>query len=68
MKPLRSLAIVMAAVLAACSPAKKEAAQAPGGATTIRFATDWNVLAERQLDGLFSARRADVAVISNVAL
>lgn len=46
MKWLASLAVAMAAVLAACSPAKQEQA-ATDGRTAIRFATDWRAQAEQ---------------------
>jgi len=48
MRVLRLLAVAFAAVLCACSPAKKDdAAQAgPGELTKIRFATDWRAQAE----------------------
>lgn len=48
MKVLRTLAIAAAALLVACSPAKKEEAAAPsaGQPVTIRFATDWKAQAE----------------------
>jgi NitT/TauT family transport system substrate-binding protein len=49
MKALRNLVLAAAALLAACSPQKKdEAAQPAAGApTTIRFATDWKAQAEQ---------------------
>ena len=48
MKALRTLAFALAALLAACSPGKKDAATAPSANTpvTIRFATDWRAQAE----------------------
>ena len=48
MKALRTLAFAAAALLAACSPAKKEEAAAPSAnaPVTIRFATDWRAQAE----------------------
>jgi len=45
MKALRPIAIALAATLAACSPAGKDAASKPGQ-TPIRFATDWRAEAE----------------------
>jgi NitT/TauT family transport system substrate-binding protein len=47
MNALRPVLLALAALLAAsCSPAKKEAAPAPGQPTQIRFATDWRAQAE----------------------
>lgn len=48
MQVLRTLAIAVAALVAACSPAKKDQAAAPsaGAPVTIRFATDWKAQAE----------------------
>ena len=49
MKALRTLAFAVVALLAACSPGKKdEAATTPSGnaPVTIRFATDWRAQAE----------------------
>ena len=48
MKVLRTLAIVSAALLAACSPGQKESARGPSAnaPVTIRFATDWRAQAE----------------------
>jgi NitT/TauT family transport system substrate-binding protein len=45
MKISRLLVVALAALAAACSPAKKPAGDA-GGLTTIRFATDWRAQAE----------------------
>jgi NitT/TauT family transport system substrate-binding protein len=48
MKALRPLAVALALVAAACSPAQKEdAAKAEGGHTAISFATDWRAQAEQ---------------------
>jgi len=49
MKPLRNLVLAVAALLAACSPGKKEEAAAPstGAPVTVRFATDWKAQAEQ---------------------
>lgn len=50
MKPLRTLVLALAAMLAACSPAKRdEASQASSASapTVIRFATDWRAQAEQ---------------------
>ena len=44
MHPRKSLAVALAIVLAACSPAAKPLASGP---TTIRFATDWRAEAEQ---------------------
>ena len=47
MKLLRLAAVALAALACACSPSQKdEAAKAPDGRTTIRFATDWRAQAE----------------------
>lgn len=46
MKFTALIAIAVAALVAACSPAK-EAAPDAGGRTTIRFATDWRAQAEQ---------------------
>ncbi|WP_397402840.1 ABC transporter substrate-binding protein [Phenylobacterium sp.] len=48
MKTLRILAFAAAALLAACSPGKKEETAAPSAnaPVTIRFATDWRAQAE----------------------
>lgn len=48
MKALRTLAFAAAALLAACSPAKKNETVAPSAnaPVTIRFATDWRAQAE----------------------
>ena len=47
MKALRNLVLAAAALLAACSPSRKdEAPPAANAPTTIRFATDWRAQAE----------------------
>jgi NitT/TauT family transport system substrate-binding protein len=47
MKALRSLVIAAAALVAACTPAKKEQAEPSANApVTLRFATDWRAQAE----------------------
>jgi NitT/TauT family transport system substrate-binding protein len=47
-KSVRPILIALAALLAACSPGKKEAAAgSAGGLTPIRFATDWRAQAEQ---------------------
>jgi len=67
MKALRSVAIALAALLAACSPAKKEAAS--GALTPIRFATDWRAQAEHGgfyealANGEYAKRGLDVKII-----
>ena len=77
MIPRRPLiAFAALALLAACSPAKKDAAQtgpvvppAPAGATVIRFATDWRAEAEHGgiyqalATGEYQKRGLDVRVI-----
>jgi NitT/TauT family transport system substrate-binding protein len=68
MKVLRLLAVALAALAAACSPAKEEAA-APEGATTIRFATDWRAQAEHGgfyqalATGEYARRGLDVQIV-----
>jgi NitT/TauT family transport system substrate-binding protein len=49
MKALRNLVLAAAALLAACSPGKKDEAAAPqaNAPVTIRFATDWKAQAEQ---------------------
>jgi NitT/TauT family transport system substrate-binding protein len=49
MKLLRNLVLAVAAMVAACSPGKKEEAAAPSASApvTIRFATDWKAQAEQ---------------------
>jgi NitT/TauT family transport system substrate-binding protein len=69
MKALRSAAIALAAVLAACSPAKKDATPAAGQLTPIRFATDWRAEAEHGgfyealANGEYAKRGLDVKII-----
>ena len=70
MKVLRSLAVVFAALLCACSPGKKDAAQAPGSQkTAIRFATDWRAQAEHGgfyealANGEYARRGLDVTIV-----
>ena len=71
MKALRSLIVALAAFVAACSPAKKEAT-APADAsqlTVIRFATDWRAQAEQGgfyqalATGEYRKRGLDVRVV-----
>lgn len=68
MKVLRPLAIAIAALVCACSPAKKEAAPAEGR-TTIRFATDWRAQAEHGgfyqalATGEYARRGLDVQIV-----
>ena len=72
MKALRPIVVVLAALLAACSPGKKEDA-ASGGAgaqpTQIRFATDWRAQAEQGgyyealATGEYKKRGLDVKIV-----
>lgn len=70
MKLLRPIVVALAALLAACSPGKKEAAS-EGGAqpTVIRFATDWRAQAEQGgfyqalATGEYKKRGLDVKII-----
>ncbi len=67
MKALRSVVIALAAVLSACSPAKKETGAATG-LTPIRFATDWHAEAEHGgfyealAEGEYAKRGLDVKI------
>ena len=70
MKALRPIVVVLAALLAACSPGKKE--QASGGGaqpTQIRFATDWRAQAEQGgyyealATGEYKKRGLDVTIV-----
>lgn len=69
MKLLRTLAIAAAALLAACSPQKKEAAPAADAPVTIRFATDWKAQAEQGgfyqalASGEYARRGLDVKIV-----
>jgi NitT/TauT family transport system substrate-binding protein len=69
MKILRLIVVAVAALLAACSPGKKEAAGAGPGPTVIRFATDWRAQAEQGgfyealADGEYKKRGLDVKII-----
>jgi len=70
MKALRSLAVAFAALLCACSPAKKdEAVQAGQQKTAIRFATDWRAQAEHGgfyealANGEYAKRGLDVTIV-----
>ncbi|HEV7383372.1 MAG TPA: ABC transporter substrate-binding protein, partial [Phenylobacterium sp.] len=62
-----SIAIALAALLAACSPGKHEAATS--GLTPIRFATDWRAEAEHGgfyealANGEYSRRGLDVKIV-----
>jgi NitT/TauT family transport system substrate-binding protein len=62
-----SIAVALAALLAACSPAKREAAQ--GALTPIRFATDWRAEAEHGgfyealANGEYAKRGLDVKIV-----
>jgi NitT/TauT family transport system substrate-binding protein len=68
MKALRLIAVALVAILAACSPAKKDAAPA-SGLTPIRFATDWRAEAEHGgfyealAEGEYAKRGLDVKII-----
>lgn len=70
MKSLRLVAIALAAALAACSPAKHDAAQGSGAKlTSIRFATDWRAEAEHGgfyealANGEYARRGLDVKIV-----
>ena len=69
MKALRPLVIALAAILAACSPAKQDQATTPDGRTTIRFATDWRAQAEQGgfyqavATGEYAKRGLDVQIV-----
>ena len=69
MKLLRPIVVALAALLAACSPGKKEAASEAGAPTVIRFATDWRAQAEQGgfyqalATGEYAKRGLDVKII-----
>lgn len=70
MRVLRNLVLAAAALLAACSPQKKdEAAPAAGAPVTIRFATDWRAQAEQGgfyqavASGQYAKRGLDVKIV-----
>ena len=70
MKALRSFAVALAALLAACSPAKPDATKAAGPQpTVIRFATDWRAQAEHGgfyealANGEYAKRGLDVKIV-----
>ncbi|MCR5878860.1 ABC transporter substrate-binding protein [Phenylobacterium sp. J367] len=70
MKALRLLAVALAAIVAACSPATKdEAASGQPERTTIRFATDWRAQAEHGgfyqalASGEYARRGLDVTIV-----
>jgi NitT/TauT family transport system substrate-binding protein len=70
MKALRSVAVALAALLCACSPAKQEATKGAGPQlTVIRFATDWRAEAEHGgfyealANGEYAKRGLDVKII-----
>jgi NitT/TauT family transport system substrate-binding protein len=70
MRAARLLAIAVAALLAACSPGKKDAAApAAGQLTTLRFATDWRAQAEHGgfyealANGEYRKRGLDVQIV-----
>jgi NitT/TauT family transport system substrate-binding protein len=68
MKSAPFAVIVLAALLAACSPAKPDAPKTPGR-TAIRFATDWKAEAEHGgfyealAEGEYAKRGLDVTII-----
>ena len=70
MKALRLFAVGLAALVCACSPAKKDEAARPAGAhTTLRFATDWRAQAEQGgfyqalATGEYAKRGLDVQIV-----
>lgn len=71
MKALRTLVVALAALVAACSPGKKEAVAEGGGeqTTLIRFATDWRAQAEQGgfyqalATGEYKKRGLDVRIV-----
>jgi NitT/TauT family transport system substrate-binding protein len=68
MKLKALLVVALAAIVAACSPAKEKPAE-PTGRTTIRFATDWRAQAEQGgfyqalASGEYARRGLDVQII-----
>ncbi|MDB5452329.1 MAG: ABC-type nitrate/sulfonate/bicarbonate transport system, periplasmic component [Caulobacteraceae bacterium] len=68
MKILRPLALALAALVCACSPAKQDPAPA-SGRTLIRFATDWRAQAEHGgfyaavANGEYAKRGLDVQIV-----
>lgn len=69
MKALRSLAIALTALLAACSGQREQAASPADGRTAIRFATDWRAQAEHGgfyqalASGEYARRGLDVTIV-----
>jgi NitT/TauT family transport system substrate-binding protein len=69
MKALGLTAVALAALLAACSPAKQDARPAAGKLTSIRFATDWRAQAEHGgfyealAEGEYARRGLDVKIV-----
>ncbi|MBL8555645.1 MAG: ABC transporter substrate-binding protein [Phenylobacterium sp.] len=69
MKLLRTLVIAAAALLAACSPGKKEQAASADAPVVIRFATDWKAQAEHGgfyqalASGEYARRGLDVKIV-----
>ncbi|HZZ70411.1 MAG TPA: ABC transporter substrate-binding protein [Phenylobacterium sp.] len=69
MKALRSAVVVLALALAACSPAKQDAAPKASAGTPVRFATDWRAEAEQGgfyealAEGEYARRGLDVKII-----
>jgi NitT/TauT family transport system substrate-binding protein len=69
MARIRCIFVALTALLAACSPARKEAAASQGGLTVIRFATDWRAEAEHGgfyealAEGEYKKRGLDVQIV-----
>jgi NitT/TauT family transport system substrate-binding protein len=69
MKNFRPIVVALAALLAACSPAKKPAAANAGNTVPIRFATDWRAQAEHGgyyealAEGEYAKRGLDVKIV-----
>ena len=69
MKALRCAIVVLAVALAACSPARQDAAPAGSKLTPVRFATDWRAEAEHGgfyealAEGEYASRGLDVKIV-----
>ncbi len=69
MKTRPVIALALAALLAACSPAKQDARPKAGALTPIRFATDWKAEAEQAgfyealAEGEYARRGLDVKIV-----